>query len=151
METYCTLKYAIKHGDLGLIRRVISRCCLYFHGAKSFNYAREMLEMQRLLFTKACSPTLQQAILINSLINAQGKVDNFKEVDLDVEHYNGSLKTFLNSQRNSTVGIDTLFKYTILCSDHTTSLTNAIERAWGEKTYGNHTRKEPGRDIFSLA
>ena len=84
--------------------------------------------MQRLLFTKAYSPTLQQAILINSLINTQGKVDNFKEVDLDVEHHNGSLKEFLNSWWNSTIGIDTLFKYTILCSDHVTSLTDTIER-----------------------
>lgn len=28
-ETYFTLKYAIKHGDVGLIERVIQRCCLF--------------------------------------------------------------------------------------------------------------------------
>jgi hypothetical protein len=107
-----------------------------------------MLEMQRLLSTKACSPALQRAILINSLINAQGKEDSFKEVDLDIEHHNGNLKDFLNSRRNGTV---TLFKYAILCSDHAINLKGAIERAWGEGTYGNHTKKDPGRDIFSLA
>ena len=94
METYCTLKYATKRGDVGLLQRVISRCCIYFHGAKTFNYAREMLEMQRLLCTKACSPELRRAILVNSLINAQGKEDSFKEVDLDIEHHNGNLKEF---------------------------------------------------------
>jgi hypothetical protein len=151
METYCTLKYAIKHGDLGLIQRIIPRCCFYFHGSKSFNYAREMLEMQRLLCTKACSPELQRAILINSLINTRGKEDSFKEVDLDIEHHNGNLKEFLNSRRNGTVGVDALFKYAILCSDHATNLKEAIEGAWGEKTSGNHTNKDPGRDIFSLA
>lgn len=151
METYCTLKYAIKHGDLGLVQRIISRCCLYFQGGKSFNYARESLEMQRLLSTKACSPALQRAILTNSLINARGKEDSFKEVDLDIEHHNGNLKEFLNSRRNGTVGVDALFKYAILCSDHATSLKEAIEKAWGEGTYGKHTNKDPGRDIFSLA
>jgi hypothetical protein len=110
-----------------------------------------MLEMQRLLSTKACSPELQRAILINSLINARGKKDSFKEVDLDIEHHNGNLKDFLNSRRNGTVGVDTLFKYAILCSDHATNLKEAIERAWGDETHGNHTKKDPGRDIFSLA
>src|SRR5947208_757837 len=28
METYKTLKYAIKHADVGLIKRVLARCCL---------------------------------------------------------------------------------------------------------------------------
>jgi hypothetical protein len=151
METYCTLKYATKRGDVGLLQRVISRCCIYFHGAKTFNYAREMLEMQRLLCTKACSPELRRAILVNSLINAQGKEDSFKEVDLDIEHHNGNLKEFLNSRRNGTVGVDTLFKYAILCSDHAADLKGAIEKAWGEGSYGNHTKKDAGRDIFSLA
>jgi hypothetical protein len=150
METCCTLKYAIKHGDLGLIQRIISRYCLYFHSAKSFNYAREMLEMQRLLSMKACSPVLQRAILINSLINARVKEDSFK-VDLDIGHHNGSLKEFLNSRRNGTVGVDTLFKYAILCSGHAAHLKEAVEGAWSEETYGYHTKKDPGGDIFSLA
>ena len=43
VETYATLKYAIKHADIGLIERVIDRCCIYFHGSKQTNYAFEML------------------------------------------------------------------------------------------------------------
>ena len=151
METYCTLKHATKHGDVGLLQRVISRCCIYFHGAKTFNYAREMLEMQRLISTEACSPELRRAILVNSLINVQGKEDSFKEVDLDIEHHNGNLKEFLNSRRNGTVNVDTLFDYAILCSDHAADLKVAIEKAWGEASYRDHTNKDPGRDIFSLA
>jgi len=33
VETYCTLKYAIKHADVGLLQRVLPRCLLYFHGS----------------------------------------------------------------------------------------------------------------------
>ena len=43
METYLTLKYAIRHGDIGLIMRVIPQCCIYFHGGPAKNYAREMI------------------------------------------------------------------------------------------------------------
>jgi hypothetical protein len=69
METYCTLKHAIKHGDVGLLKRVISRCCFYFHGSGATNYALEMLHIWRLLSTEACDPPLKRAILVNGLIN----------------------------------------------------------------------------------
>ncbi|KAI9776732.1 MAG: hypothetical protein M1839_009376 [Geoglossum umbratile] len=34
MQIYLLLRYAIKHADLGLLRRAIDRCCIYFHGSK---------------------------------------------------------------------------------------------------------------------
>lgn len=72
-QTYLLLKYSIKHADLGLLRRAIDRCCLYFHGSGQTKYAYEMLYLQRLISTRAATPELQRAILANGLVNRQGK------------------------------------------------------------------------------
>src|SRR5438309_1892634 len=55
VKIYTTLKYAIKHADIGLIKRVIDRCCLYFHGSKQTNYAFKMFLFKRLLATNAAT------------------------------------------------------------------------------------------------
>jgi hypothetical protein len=39
METYKTLKYAIKCADIGLIKRIFARCCLLFEGSNKRKYA----------------------------------------------------------------------------------------------------------------
>ena len=41
-QTYLLLKYSIKHADLGLLRRAIDRCYLYFHGLGQSRYAYKM-------------------------------------------------------------------------------------------------------------
>ena len=33
MEVYLTLKFAIKHTDIGLIERVVVQCCIHFAGS----------------------------------------------------------------------------------------------------------------------
>ena len=43
IDTYKFLKYAIKHVDIGLLKYIISRLCLYFAGSLSKNYAYNML------------------------------------------------------------------------------------------------------------
>lgn len=45
MEIYKTLKQAIKIADIGLIHRVIARCCLLFNGASKSNYTKLSLYM----------------------------------------------------------------------------------------------------------
>src|SRR5207253_4967520 len=47
-ETYKTLKFAIKHADVGLIKRAIARCCIYFQGSRQSKYAFLSLYMTRL-------------------------------------------------------------------------------------------------------
>jgi len=81
MVLYCTLRYATQHGDIGLLRRVIPRLCVYFHGGPSKNYAREMLYLWRLISTDACPPVMQRAILRNGLINKRGKSDSWMPID----------------------------------------------------------------------
>src|SRR5947207_1414713 len=58
---YLLLKYAIKPADLGLLRRAIDHCCVYFHRSGQFKYAYEMLYLLRLTSTHAATPELQRA------------------------------------------------------------------------------------------
>ncbi|KAI9772518.1 MAG: hypothetical protein M1840_000723 [Geoglossum simile] len=92
-EVYQLLKYAIKYGDIGLIRRAIDRCCIFFNGSGQHKYAFEMLYLQRLLSTSAATPTLQRAILSNSLVNFEGLSDSWFETDRMIEFHNGDMKT----------------------------------------------------------
>ena len=46
VETYKVLKYGIKHGDIGLIKRSVDMCCIYFKGFRQNNYANEMLYLK---------------------------------------------------------------------------------------------------------
>jgi len=58
VKTYKVLKYAIKHADIGLLKRVIARLCLYFTGLRSNNYASEIMYFWRLIATEVCDPVL---------------------------------------------------------------------------------------------
>ena len=53
MEVYLILKFAIKHADIGLIERVIVRCCLLFAGSVKSQYTQLALYLTKLLATKA--------------------------------------------------------------------------------------------------
>jgi uncharacterized protein DUF6589 len=80
VETYCSLKYAIKRADVGLLQRLLPRFLLYFHGSGATNYAREMLK---------------RAILVNGLVNLRGQEDSWLEIDRHNEHLNLELKEIL--------------------------------------------------------
>jgi len=151
METYCTLKYATQHGDVGLLMRIIPRLCIYFHGGPTKNYAREMLYLWRLVSTDACAPTLRRAILRNGLVNKRGKPDSWMPIDLLVELLNLELKLILYARRNGTFGTDELFEDCILLCDYASSLRKMFEIRLGRLTCGRHTPKDFKKDIRYLA
>ena len=125
-QTYLLLKYSIKHADLGLLRRAIDRCCVYFHGSGQFKYAYEMLYLQRLISTRAATPELQRAILANGLVNRQGKADSWYETDRLVEFHNGTLRKLLNAKRGSALTMDYLFEHCALNTEFFDSTEAAI-------------------------
>jgi hypothetical protein len=151
IDTYKLLKYAIKHADIGLLKRVIPRLCLYFAGSSSKNYAYDMLILWRLVGTSACDPVLQRAILANSLVNLRGRPDSFFETDRLNELLNLQLKELLWTRGNSTFGMDELFKWSVLTISYTGALRDIFERAFGERTNSEHTTKSPALDIRYLA
>ena len=151
IDTYKLLKYAIKHADIGLLKRVIPRLCLYFAGSSSKNYAYDMLLLWRLVGTSACDPVLQRAILANSLVNLRGRPDSFFETDRLNELLNLQLKELLWTRGNSTFGTDELFKWSVLTISYTGALRDIFECAFGERTNSEHTTKSPALDIRYLA
>jgi hypothetical protein len=150
-QTYLLLKYSIKHADLGLLRRAIDRCCLYFHGSGQSRYAYEMLYLQRLTSTHAATPELQRAILANGLVNRQGKVDSWYETDRLVEFHNGTLRMLLNAKRGSALTLDYLFEHCALNTDFFASLAKQIESFYSVNRNSEHPEKSAERDIRVMA
>jgi hypothetical protein len=102
------LKYAIKYTDIGLIRRVIDQYALYFHGSPQKNYANLMLYFQYLFANSELN--LCRAILSNSLVNCQGKLDSWFKINRLVELHNENLKEIYTARRGSTLNIEKLFQ-----------------------------------------
>jgi len=69
VETCKTLCCAIKHGDMGLLKRIIPQICVYFASGANSNYLAEMLNLWQLVSTNTCKLALQRAILANGFVN----------------------------------------------------------------------------------
>ncbi len=151
METYKTLKYAIKHADVGLIKRVLARCCLLFHGSNKSKYAFLSLYMTWLTQTDAASKELQNAILANSLVNLRGTDDGWFEMDRLNEFFNLQMKDLMTTRRTSTVDAAELFRRTALTASYCGDLKAVIEATLGEHTNGRHQTKDASREVRNLA
>lgn len=150
-QTYLLLKYSIKHADLGLLRRAIDRCCVYFHGSGQSKYAYEMLYLLRLTSTRAATPELQRAILANGLVNRQGKANSWYETDRLVEFHNGTLRKLLNAKRGSAITLDYLFEHCALNTDFFASLAKQTESFYSINHNSKHPEKPAERDIRVMA
>ncbi|KAH8656432.1 hypothetical protein BGZ61DRAFT_308610, partial [Ilyonectria robusta] len=150
-QTYLLLKYSIKHADLGLLRRTIDRCCLYFHGSGQSRYAYEMLYLHRLTSTRAATPQLQRAILANGLVNRRGKEDSWYETDRLVEFHNGTLKNLLNAKRGSSLTMDYPFKHCSLNTDFFAALAKRTESFYCIVRNSEHPEKSAELDIRVMA
>jgi len=150
-QTYLLLKYAIKRADIGLLRRAVDRCCIYFHGSAQHKYAYEMLYLHRLISTSAASPELQRAILANGLVNSRGAADGWFETDLLVELHNGTLKKLFKDRRGSAITLDYLFEHCALNTEFFANLANQIESLYGIDRNGKHPEKSAKLDIMIMA
>ena len=127
MALYLTLKFAIKHADIGLIERVIVRCCLIFAGSGKPRYTQQALYLTRLLATDAAHPVLKRALLASMLVNCRGKADSWFETDRLNEHHNLLLKLLLQSQVYSSINITELFCKVSLIISYCLDLQEAIK------------------------
>jgi hypothetical protein len=151
METYKTLKCAIKHADVGLIKRTMARCCLLFHGSDKSKYAFLSLYMAWLTQTNAASKELQDAILANGLVNLRGTSDGWFEMDRLNEFFNLEMKVLMATRRTSTIDTAELFHRTALTASYCTDLKVATEAAFGEYSNGRHQIKDASREVRYLA
>jgi hypothetical protein len=148
-QTYLLLKYGVKHGDIGLIRRAVDRCTVYFHGSGQSNYANEMLYLQRLLVNS--TPELQNAILSNSLVNLRGLSTTWFETDRLVEFHNGNMKNLFHARRGSTINLEQLFKNYALSSAYIANLGTDIYRIFDLDRNDKQTDKSAQTDIITMA
>jgi hypothetical protein len=151
METYKTFKYAIKHADVGLIKRVLARCCLLFHGSDKSKYAFLSLYMTWLTQTDAATKELQDAILANGLVNLRGTYDSWFEMDRLNEFFNLHMKTLMATRRSSAIDTTELFRRTALTASYCTDLKVAMEAAFGEHSNARHQVKDASREVRNLA
>ena len=149
-ELFLTLRYAIKCGDIGMLRRIVDPLVVVFFGAAQHNYGREML-YYRWNLSSANSPELQQAILASGLVNWPGQESTFKAIDLALEHLNWSCKLDLRNYKNSTHDIDIIFRRATLCNTTVRALREKLETFFGEAMPSTHTSAAAVSDMFLLA
>lgn len=150
-ETYLTLKYAIRFGDVGLIKRCLTRCSLLFHGTNQTNYAFLSLYMTWLTSTDAVDKPLQDAILANSLVNTRGDRDGHYEMDRLNELLNLEFRSLVGLRRTSTINVSDLFRRAALGAGYCTDLKVGVEAAFGEHTDGRHQAKDASVAVRNLA
>jgi hypothetical protein len=150
IETFLTLRHAIRYGDIGLLRRLVDPLAVIFFGAGQHNYGREMLYL-RWNLTKVNAPELQHAILASGLVNWTGKPGCNKAIDLSVEHLNSACKIEMKCYKNSTHDTDLIFDRVVLTNTPLRHLRDRVEGVFGEYMPGLHTYTDHISDIHTLA
>ena len=150
IELFLTVRHAVKHGDIGMLRRLVDPLIVYFFGAFQSNYGNEML-FYRWNLSPVNTSELQHAILASGLVNWHGRRTTFKAVDLGLEHLNGSCKIEMKCYKNSTHDANIIFDRVCLTNTWIRGLRTKIEATFGEDMPGTHTTSSVGMDMFTLA
>jgi hypothetical protein len=151
METYKSLKFAIKRADIGLIKRIFARCCLLFEGSNKRKYAFLSLYMTWLTHTEAAAPELQKALLANGLVNLRGKDDSWFEMDRLNEFFNLQMKNIMATRRSSTQNLIDLFRRVALTASYCSELKSGLEMSFDGRSNGRHQVKDASEDVYRLA
>ena len=151
--TYLLLTHAIKHADIGLLRRAIRECAVMFQAptSRAANYARELLRQIHLTDSGAASPELQRAVLINGLVNLHGRRGCSFETDRLLELLNNTLKHFQKERSSFSKESDSLLEQWALNGPYLENLKSKVEQVLGLRSSARHPRKEAGEEIFNLA
>lgn len=150
VELFLTVRHGVKHGDIGLLRRLVDPLAVVFFGASQHNYGREML-FYRWNWSSANTPTLQRAILASGLVNWPGRSSTFKPIDLCLEHPNCSCKLDLKHNKNLTHDLEVIFQRTSLCNATVQCVRESLESFFWEHMPGTHSSASASADMFLLA
>jgi hypothetical protein len=150
-EIFLTLRHAVRHGDIGLIRRLVGPLSILFYGSSQPKYGKEMLYLEWLLSDEVSDPELQHAILGSGLVNIIGRGNTFKAIDVALEHVNAMYHIDMKMRKNSTHDVDKTFRRVALASSYTTLLRAMVESTFGKRNNNDHTAKDARRDFFALA
>lgn len=151
VEAFLTTRHAVRHGDIGLLRRLVDQLCVWFYGAEQVRYGYEMLHLRWLLSSQVATAELQRVVLASSVVNLHGRANSFKAVDLALEHVNCCYAIDMKMFKNSTHDLSKTFGQVALTSSYNAQLRAAVETAFGERTNSRHSSKSAVGDVFSLA
>lgn len=156
VESYILLSYAIKYADIGLLRRALREACVMFQSPKGgkYNYARELLRVLHVTDSDAASKELQDAMLINSLVNMRTEGCNHGytfETDRLLELHNLYLKTWKRDRKSSTQETEDLLRQCALSGVYLHDIKTTLQTRFSSLASGNHPGKNASIDIFSLA
>jgi hypothetical protein len=151
MFPYLLLKDGIKNGDIGVLRIAISMMCVFYQGTRNSRYAKEFLHLFALTsHNGAATPTLQRAILANSLVNKRGRRDSHFEKDRELEFLNRLIKDFRAFNRTSRLPAPFLLKKASLIAPQSSLIGArfAIQTNYRDRTL--HPAKSPAEDVLAL-
>ena len=153
VEVYLTLRYAIKHADIGLLRYALRHTAILFQAevAGTPKYARALLYTLHLVDTPAASIRLQNCVLSNSLVNLKGGEDTNFEVDKCLELLNNLLKAFQNDRSYYSKHSDQLLEHWALNGPYFLELRKVFEFAFWKPANNAHSVKPASDDIWSMA
>ncbi|KAF2669316.1 hypothetical protein BT63DRAFT_440007 [Microthyrium microscopicum] len=149
IELLLTMRYALRYGDIGLLRLLVDPLTIHFYGTGQNNYGDEMLWL-RWNLSDVNTPELQRSILASSLVNWEGRKNSFKPMDLGLEHLNGNCSRDMKSFGNSTHDVEATFNRVCLCNTYMRHLQDAFARAFVRKASNKHTNASAEHDIFLL-
>ena len=143
IETYMLLSYAIKQADIGLLRRAMAECCVMFQSkvGRKHAYARELIRQLHLIDSPAATKELQDAVLVNSLVNLRGEKGKTFETDRLLELHNLALRTFFKERSSSTLEDDDLLVQCSLNGPYFKLLQTKVEGIFGHLSSNRHPQK----------
>ena len=153
VEAYLTLRYSIKHADIGLLRLALRQVTILFQApaAHAPKYAQALLYVYHLVDSPAASIKLQDCVLTNSLVNLRGSTDSNFELDRLLELLNNNLKAFQQERSYYSKYSDTLLEHWALNGPYLLALKDLLESTFGKPNSGTHPVKSAAEDIWSMA
>jgi hypothetical protein len=153
VETYILLNYAIKHGDLGLLRRALVECAIMFQAPQGHkgSYASALLGILHMVDSNAADTILQDAILTNCLDNLRGEEDSNLAKDLLLEILNGEIKGHKKARDSSTKEPSDLIDQCALSGQIAQYNKLEIEKTYYSLQDGRHPLKPAEDDVTALA
>ncbi|KAJ6545288.1 hypothetical protein B0H19DRAFT_955252 [Mycena capillaripes] len=92
LMTLREMRHAVKHGHPERMERMLKYWAPMYYAGGGYNYANELMELLHNLnhdWPADISPVLRGGMLVNN----QGHATSFKETDIRVEQFNGSIKS----------------------------------------------------------
>ena len=153
MDVYFMLKHAIKYADIGLLRCALRETCVMFQAkeARKHLYGPELLRLLHLYDSLAADRVLQEAMLINGLVNLSGQRDKNFEMDRLNEMLNAMMAIGKRDRLSSTKPLKDLLDQIALTAPYMQKLKQKVDGQFGKIRSTNHPPNDASEDLWHMA